>query len=144
MPPMLRVIQPRPVEEGWKCKQSGDCCTTPREVIMTKEEAAVIVHAAPEGIVMHFRPTDREGFVALKAKPCPLFVFNGCLVYHSRPYNCRRFACMRPDPKTEKFEESEDGCLNFEARIANSRSARRLAARIQNKAKSWALKHGWK
>jgi Fe-S-cluster containining protein len=111
--PMLPA--PRPIEAEWKCKRSGDCCTKPLEVIMTKEEAAVLVHAAPPQIVMHFRPIEgSEGrYVALKAQPCPLFVFNGCLVYNSRPYNCRRFGCMRPDPKTEPFEiDSPYGSLH--------------------------------
>lgn len=111
---------------------------------MTVEEAATLVHTAPEGIVLHFRP-ESPGFVALKAQPCPLFVFGGCLVYHSRPYNCRRFACMRPEPKTEKLELTGAlGCVNLEARVRHSRVARRLYARIQNKAQAWAMRHGWK
>lgn len=144
MPPMLPVIQPRPVEVDWKCKRSGDCCTLPQEVFMTKQEAAEVVHAAPLEIVLHFRQVDSD-FVAMKAQPCPLFVFGGCLVYNSRPYNCRRFACMRPDPKTEKLEMGGGlGCKNLEARVVNSRAARRLYQRILNKAGGWAQAHGWK
>lgn len=135
--PMLPAA--RPVDAHWKCQRSGDCCTQPREVIMTQHEAAVLVHEAPKEIVMHFRPAG-EGFVALKAAPCPLFAFNTCLVYNHRPYNCRRFACMRPDPKSEPFEA--DGG-NMMARVKTSRIARRLAVRIQNKAQGWAQKHGW-
>lgn len=144
-PPMLPMIPaPRPIEEHWKCKRSGDCCTMPQEVVMSREEAAALVHAAPKEIVLHFRDAG-DNFVALKAKPCPLFVFNGCLVYESRPYNCRRFACMRPDPKKEKLELSGSlGCVNLEARVIHSKSAQRLAQKIQNKAMSWAYSHGWK
>jgi Fe-S-cluster containining protein len=143
--PMLPA--PRPIEAEWKCKRSGDCCTKPLEVIMTKEEAAVLVHEAPQQIVMHFRPIEgSEGrYVALKAQPCPLFVFNGCLVYNSRPYNCRRFGCMRPDPKTEPFEIDSQGlCTNLMDRFKTSRVVRRMAVHMQHKARRWADKHGWK
>lgn len=106
---------------------------------MTKEEAAEIVHAAPPTISLQFRDAG-EGFVALKAQPCPLFVFNSCLVYAVRPYQCRRFACMRPNVKTEPFEA--DGG-NLMKRVAQSRVALRLARKIQRKAQRWALQHGW-
>ncbi len=144
MPPMLPMLQPRPVVEGWKCQRSGDCCTLPKEVVMTKAEAAAVVHAAPPEIKLNFRP-GLDGFVAMQTGPCPLFVFGGCLVYHARPYNCRRFACMRPEPKKEKLELSGAiGCLNLEARLIHSRIARRLYQRIQSKAQAWAQSHGWK
>lgn len=82
--------------------------------------------------------------VALKAKPCPFFLFKECTVYESRPYNCRRFACMRPDPKTEPFQLNEaDECVNFWERMAVSREVRRLAVLIQRKAQRWARAHGW-
>lgn len=106
---------------------------------MTKAEAAVVVHHAPKEIQMHFRDIG-DGFVALKAKPCPLFAFESCLVYTHRPYNCRRFACMRPDVKAEPFEA--DGG-NLMARVQTSRVARRMAERIQRKAQGWAQAHGW-
>lgn len=135
--PMLPA--PRPVDEHWKCQKSGDCCSLPEEVIMTREEASVLVHHAPPEITLHFRPVD-DAFVALKAKPCPLFVFGGCLVYNRRPYNCRRFACMRPDVKAEPFEPSGGNMMD---RVKTSRTARRLAQRIQNKHQGWAQRHGW-
>lgn len=135
--PMLPA--PRPVEANWKCKRSGDCCSLPAEVVMTKEEAAVLVHHAPPTIVMQFRQVDGN-FVALKAKPCPLYVFQTCLVYEHRPYNCRRFACMRPDPKSEPFDVNGSNVMD---RVKTSRVARRLAVRIQAKAMGWANKHGW-
>lgn len=136
--PMLPA--PRPVDPDWKCQRSGDCCTKPSEVVMTKEEAAAIVHAAPKEIAMQFRPVDAK-FVALKAAPCPLFVFQTCLVYEVRPFNCRRFSCMRPDIVAEPFEA--DGG-NMMARVKTSRVARRMAEKFQRKAQRWAIKHGWK
>lgn len=107
---------------------------------MTKEEATVLVHHAPPTISLIFRPMDHE-FVAMKAAPCPLFVFKSCLVYEHRPFNCRRFGCMRPDVKAEPFEVSGD---NMMVRVKTSRIARRMAQRMQRKAQGWAQTHGWK
>lgn len=135
--PMLPV--PRPVDHEWKCQRSGDCCTQPEEVVMTKEEAAAIVHAAPKEIKMAFRAVDTT-FVALKAQPCPLYAFKGCLVYSVRPYNCRRFGCMRPDVKAEPFEK--DGS-NLMDRVKTSRVARRMAENMQRRAQRWAVRMGW-
>lgn len=139
--PMLPAA--RPVDPHWRCQRSGQCCTQPAEVVMTKQEAAEIVHHAPPTIRMHFRDAD-DGFVALKAQPCPLYLFGECMVYAHRPYACRRFACMRPDPKTEPWESGGPlGCKNLSDRVATSRLALRLAKRIQRKAQQWARSHGW-
>lgn len=131
-----------PVDVQWKCQRSGDCCTQPKEVVMTKQEAAVLVHHAPPTIQLQMRPVD-EKFVAMKAGPCPLYAFQSCLVYEHRPYNCRRFACMRPDPFTEPF----DGRLSAEGsimrRAVQSRAIRRLLVRIQRESQRWAVKYGW-
>lgn len=136
--PMLPAA--RPVNPEWKCQQSGECCTLPHEVVMTQQERLVLMKHIPEGIVTQWRQTDDPSFVALKARPCPLFVFNGCLVYHVRPYNCRRFGCMRPDVKSEPFEASG---ANMMDRVKTSRVARRLAELMQRKAQKWARRHGW-
>lgn len=133
LPPAL------PVDPHWRCQKSGECCTLPQEVVMTKQEAAVLVHHAPPEIKLQFRPVD-DRFVAMKAQPCPLFVFNSCQAYAHRPYNCRRFACMRPDVKAEPFEASG---ANMMDRVKTSRTARRLAEHIQHKAQRWARKYGW-
>lgn len=106
---------------------------------MTHQEAALLVHHAPPTIKMQFRPVD-EHFVAMKAGPCPLYAFKTCLVYAQRPYNCRRFGCMRPDVKAEPFEASG---ANLMDRVKTSRIARRMAERMQRKAKLFADKHGW-
>lgn len=142
----LPVVQERalPVDAEWKCQRSGDCCTKPAEVLMTKEEMRLLVLHAPKEISLHFRPTDDEKFVAMRAGPCPLFVFGGCLVYAHRPFNCRRFACMRPDPKSEPWAFTADGrCANLMRRIVESRVARRLAFLIQRRSQKWARAHGW-
>lgn len=106
---------------------------------MTKDEAAAIVHAAPSTIAMSFRDVG-EGFVALKAKPCPLFAFSRCLVYDVRPYNCRRFGCMRPDVTVEPFEVDGGNMLK---RVNESRVALRMAKTMQRHAQRWARKMGW-
>lgn len=134
---------PLPVEENWTCKRSGDCCTRPSEVVMTKEEAKLLIFHAPTGIKLDFRPVEGN-FVAMKAGPCPLFVFHGCVVYKHRPYNCRRFACMRPDPKTEPWVFTREGdCANLWVRLKQSRMARRMAVLFQRRAQRWAVAHGW-
>lgn len=135
----MATAAPLPVDPHWKCQREGDCCTKPLEVVMTKLEAAAITHAAPSGVKLLFRPID-DDFVALKAAPCPLYIFGDCTVYAVRPYNCRRFVCLRPDPKSEPFEP--DGG-NLMKRVQQSRPARRQAMRIQNKAMGWAMKMGW-
>lgn len=137
--PMLPVIQLRPVDPKWTCCRSGDCCTKIAEVVMTVEEQRRLVLVAPREITMAFRPFG-EGFVAMQAGPCPLYVFGGCLVYEHRPYNCRRYVCLRPDVKTEPFETNG---ANLTDRVATSRVARRLAVKVQRKAQKWARKMGW-
>lgn len=137
----LTVVQPKPlpIDPQWRCQRSGDCCTQPAEVVMTQEEASVLVLHAPPEIKMEFRPAG-ENFVAMKAGPCPLFVFKTCLVYEHRPYNCRRFGCMRPDPKTEPFEKDGGNLLK---RVNTSKAARKLAIWMQKRAQAWARTHGW-
>lgn len=138
MLPMLPA--PRPVDDHWKCQKSGDCCTKIAEVVMTKEEAAELVHHAPPTVTMKFRDQG-DGFVAMKAEPCPLFIFKRCIVYEHRPYNCRRFVCLRPDVKAEPFEPSG---ANMMDRVKTNRKALRIAADEQRRAQRWARKHGWK
>lgn len=139
---------PRPVDPDWKCHQSGDCCTQPSEVLMTHEERQLIMREMPQGIRTEWRAVN-DKMAALKAHPCPFFIFNSCVIYSIRPYNCRRFACMRPDPKTEKWEGQEvserapTGCKNADDRFFTSRVARRMLVQIQRKASRWGLKHGW-
>lgn len=117
---------------------------------MTVEEARVVAVAASVKLP-HVRlqfARGENGFIYMKARPCPLHVVgvdgeSSCGIYSSRPYNCRRFACMRPDPKTEPWEEDENGCRNVLERLATSRVARRAAQLIQRRAQKWALKNGW-
>lgn len=139
----LPMLPQRPIDSNWMCHKSGECCSLPEEVVMTEQEMRVLAREAPKEIPLHFRPLEQAGMVAMKAQPCPLYVFQRCLVYEHRPYNCRRFACMRPDPKTEPLDLSETGSKNCMDRVRADRNVLKLAARIQRRAQDWAKAHGW-
>lgn len=147
---MITPIPLLPVDPEWKCHGSGDCCTQPPAVHMTKAEQASVMLAAstlaPDALLL-WLPTNTPAFVALQAQPCPLFdaTTKQCRIYAFRPYNCRRFACMRPDPATEplRLHHKTGECLNWLIRVKQSRPARRLYQRIQNRAMGWAQSHGW-
>ena len=138
-PYTMKTLPLLPVEEKWECKRSGDCCTKPQEIVMTTEEASILVFRSPDTVQLEFRDVG-DGFVAMRAGPCPLFIFKSCIVYEYRPYNCRRFICMRPDPTTEPFDV---GGKNLMSRVEQSRVARRRAVLEQRRAQRWAQKHGW-
>ena len=137
----LPMLPQLPIKEDWTCCRSGECCTKPGEVVMTHQEAAALVHAAPREIALHFRPLEQPGFVAMKAGPCPLYAFGGCLAYAARPYNCRRYVCLRADVQTEAFDSTGQ---TVRVRVRRSRAMRRIAERTQRKAQRWALNHGWR
>lgn len=151
-PLQFLIIPPkvRPVDPHWRCQKSGDCCSLPDEVIMTRQERDAILPKVPQGIRTAWRDIEGSPFVALKAKPCPFFIFGDCQIYDVRPYNCRRFACLRPDPKAEPFEmmPQQDGRyptgnVNADDRFMLSRIARRMLIQIQRKAARYGLQHGW-
>lgn len=138
------------VDPQWRCQRSGDCCIKPAEVVMKAEELdAIRVHmlTRPElhGIEVRLRHLE-DGLVGMQAGPCPFFVLKSCVVYEVRPFNCRRFGCMRPDPAAEPFEADSTtplGCRNLANRLAVSAAARKLAKWMQKRAQAWALAHGW-
>lgn len=137
---------PRPVDPDWSCQREGSCCRVPPFVVMTHAERRTVELAASvtaRDAVLGWEADPTDGFVRLLAGPCPLYAehqgLGQCRVYTYRPYNCRRFGCMRPDVKAEPF----DG-LNMSDRVKTSRIARRLAEKLQRKAQRWARIHGWK
>lgn len=145
------MIALRPVEVPWTCDRSGDCCTIPSRVVMTLRERDLLM-ANSTAIMQWADVLGREDLVALVAKPCPLYGTApdgrpGCTVHAVRPYNCRRFACLRPESSEEPFVEAgpEDlGCANLGDRIRHSREARRFYQRYQRKAQRWAVQMGWR
>ena len=149
-----------PVDTDWSCHRSGDCCTIPEFVIMRHEEREVLQDYADKNLPikllnkMNFVAGPEPGFDALVAQPCPLYdrTSRTCMVYPVRPYNCRRFACMRPDVTTEPLKIMPTqplmvfgaiGCINTRQRLLESRVARRTFEGIQRKAQRWARQHGW-
>ena len=134
----------RPIDANWRCQLSGDCCRLPQAVVMTPQEWALL-KSSPAARTRQLVYAEKDGWIALRAKPCPFFTeAQGCSVYEIRPTNCRRFACMRPDPKTEPLElHGPMGCANLYERVRSSRMIRRLYQQIQRKAQRWGLKHGW-
>lgn len=84
-------------------------------------------------------------FYLLERGPCPFLADKSCLIYHDRPFNCRRFMCGRVDPRQESFEEGGPmGCFNLQDRIETSARFEEFAAANQRRAQKWALDHGWK
>lgn len=76
--------------------------------------------------------------------PCRFLSGTTCTIYEHRPYNCRRFICLRPDPDDEPLETGGPlGCFNASERILLNRDARRFYAHHQRKAQRWADAHGW-
>lgn len=126
---------------------------------MTRQEAAAVMAYAQQHLTIgqlnriEWDGHHEEGFVALKAKPCPFLEgTNTCMVHEARPYNCRRFGCLRPDPAREPLQMAEHspvlqygtvGCTNLRERLVQSRSARRQYERLQRKGQRWAVAHGW-
>ena len=141
----------RPIEQGWRCKRSGDCCASVSQIVMTPQEALVLHQVRPD--LKFYYHTDQR-FVFLQGRPCPLLAYDKhkkalCTEYERRPYNCRRFGCFRPNPTVEPYESEPVqpeslrlGCANLSDRL-QVRSVRREYARLQRKAQRWALKHGW-
>lgn len=113
----------------WTCQRDGACCTLPSEVVMTHQERAAVEAAAT--VPLTFLPHDNPAFVRLQTGPCPLYTGKGCAVYAVRPYNCRRFACLRTD-----FNDDYD-------RGPQTRQERRDLVVIQRHASRWARSHGW-
>lgn len=157
MPPMLAI---RPVDPEWVCQRSGDCCRAVEAVTMTVQEQTAVMDYAYKTLTIgqlnqvNFSINPRPGFVDLHAGPCPfLSGQNVCLVHSVRPYNCRRFGCLRPDVQAEPLQMAPlsafvkygtIGCSNLRMRLVQSRVARRIYVLLQRKGQRWARTHGWK
>lgn len=150
-----------PVDPDWKCQRSGDCCRLVDGVIMHEKEQEALLEYARKHLTigrlnrLDFTPTG-NGMVEMKAGPCPMLDFDGgvavCLVHPVRPYNCRRFGCLRPDVKSERLmmtphapvlQFGNIGCINLRIRLQQSRVARRIYTLLQRHGQRWARTHGW-
>lgn len=158
MPPELRIVQ-RPVDPHWHCHRTGDCCRSVEAVTMTHQEAAAVQAKADATFTLgelqrlQWEPHQNPQFVNLVAKPCPLLRgTNECSVHDVRPFNCRRFGCLRPDPQIEPLHMAPlspfvrygtVGCSNLRERLMQSKMARRVYAKLQQRGFRWAYAHGW-
>lgn len=132
----------------WTCAADGECCRQVGAVVMTLAESAVLRRAAPPGVVLQMdglgdgrrvqlRPTDTGA--------CPLLGGDGrCTVHPVRPYNCRRFACLRHDKTTEPLVVGGPmGCINTEYAVRTNPEARVFYAAYQRTAQRWGRAMGW-
>lgn len=158
----LGLLPHYPIEDNWSCKRSGDCCKIPSHVGMTTQERDLLLEWARANWTIKqlntltFEETADERFVELVAKPCPFLDESSgkpiCSVRPIRPYNCRRFGCLRPDPSSEPFRLGKLpdfvpypnlANVNMRMRIIQSAKMRKLYALLQRKAQRWGRKVGW-
>lgn len=148
----MNAIRLRPVIAQWQCQRDGSCCEQPGEVVMTHAERAAIEGSGypSSPATLSWLPHADSRFVRLSAGPCPLFARDAqgkgvCAVYDVRPFNCRRFGCFRPSPEREAFEPEANviGCANLRERLEQSGQVRREFQKLADKAREWALSHGW-
>lgn len=141
---------PRVVVLPWTCARTGDCCQR-GPVLRTAERDALLAAHPALAIPDDFTPVPGlpGGFLRWHRDPCPALVESAgggtrCAVYPTRPFNCRRFMCLRPNPKDEPLEIGGPmGCWNASTRVQVSRAARRFYAHNQRRAQRWALSYGW-
>ena len=101
---------------------------------MRQEERAAMEAVSRVPATWRAHPT--PGFVSLVAGPCPYYdPATGCTVYAVRPFNCRRFACLRGAQEGSAFDAVWMRAM--------TRDERRQLTVIQRHASRWARTHGW-
>jgi Fe-S-cluster containining protein len=138
----------REIATKWQCARTGDCCLA-AEVVVTWAELRAMREARPE-VQPHVAAHPDARFArVLTPGGCPYLEreIDGtatCSIHASRPYNCRRFQCLRPDPATEPYETGGHlGCRNLSDRLDQSQHALHFYAANQRRAAVWARAHGW-
>ena len=111
----------------FSCYQCGGCCKN--VVFHIKERQIALSHASFEGVspkiisrfrhALEYKKSDnfnqREHYFL--SGPCSfLDEKEGCLIYLSRPFNCRNFMCGRKS-ETEELEWDGNVCTNQMNRI---------------------------
>lgn len=102
-----------------------------------RRELEAVAGRASRPLVWKYHP--RAAFTMLKTGPCPFVTDdNRCGAHDVKPFNCRRFACLRSEGETVEFYDAE-----MLARMDSADGRAELQA-IQAAEKPWALAHGWK
>jgi hypothetical protein len=134
-------------EFAWQCRRTGDCCLGP-SVVITPAEAEALRAARPEVAIETTLHADRRFVTWHQPSGCPMLAreLDGtatCTVYDARPYNCRRFLCLRDEG--EAFRGGGPlGCQNLTDRLSTNRHAMAFYGAHQRRVqRSWAVKHGW-
>lgn len=136
----------RPVEVPWACKKTGDCCRHPKQLVVSRNEQTLMEqHAGLARRLLIWERHDDPKFAILSTGPCPFLADNNeCLIYASRPFNCRRFMCGRVDVEAESFEMGGPlGSYNLSDRIETSRRFMEFYQSREHHAQKWAKEHGW-
>lgn len=136
----------------FECVRCGQCC---KDVVFhLRERKTAIKHAGYEGIdpkiIARFRHSleyhpayklsEREYYI-LKGK-CPFFDREkGCLIYLSRPLNCRNFICGRKSGD-EVLEWDGRVCLNQTRRVENDPEYEKYVNENLEKSRGYARSMG--
>ncbi len=129
------------VIEDWRCQGSGDCCRGVKRVSMTfAERRELEAQAAKATRRLQWRYNERPNMTDLVAAPCPfLDAENRCAVHDVRPYNCRRWGCLRSDVKAQPFVDEDTAAI-----LRRMPEALPVLQRMQSEGQAWALAHNWR
>lgn len=137
----------RTIATKWTCQRDGTCCMV-SALVVTHEELAAMQAAKPTPLETEV--IDSRFVRIVLPKGCPYLTRElngkaGCSIYESRPTNCRRFQCLRPDVTVEPFEYGGPmGCRNLSDRIEQSLHALTFYQANERRAmKAWGHAHGW-
>lgn len=134
----------------FECLKCGNCCKN--VVFHIQERKIAIRHAGYEGIdpkiIARFRHSleyrsfsNKQDYYFLKGK-CPFFDRGkGCLIYLSRPFNCRNFMCGREN-ESEILEWDGQACLNQTRRLEKDAGYKEYVEKEINKSKNYARSIG--
>ncbi len=104
------------------------------------ERRELEAHAEKAARRLQWRYNERSNMTDLVAAPCPfLDAENRCAVHDVRPYNCRRWGCLRSDVKAQKFVDEDTAAI-----LRRMPGGLPTLQRMQTDAQPWALAHGWK